>query len=432
VTRLLALACLAACTQGAPPGFSGAVGDRWTFPLVGALEDGLLVTPVSVNSQGPFLFAIDPDAAISVIDGELVKAAGLRTFNGPHRLDETDTQQPRIYAELIGFEIGTLIIERRDVIVVKPGTFDVSGRRIHGVIGRDVLAESTVFGFDRDHGIGFLTTVKAFKPPAEAIEVKFEELRSQINNAQVLPVSRRIAQATINDELFAMHLDLGAVASQLRETQWERAKLQSQEVVAGVIDEVGTVRRITRASSPVTVTLGAATSERVGFIPYDDRRWPEHDLAGTLGLNFFAPYSVWLHLDTKTLYLRPRREVPYATRAGRWESGSLQKCTNRGCITVRLVDPLAGKPPPEGRPHPGVVLSITREERAGGMGLEVMLEASGKPELPRLIVNLPPHVDRLFDQLVPEFLGTTLVVRDASPYPRDCPSKQGCVDKLAR
>src|SRR4051812_1080712 len=38
---------LAGCTVGAPPGFSG--GDRWTFPLVGPLEDGLLVTPVSVH-----------------------------------------------------------------------------------------------------------------------------------------------------------------------------------------------------------------------------------------------------------------------------------------------------------------------------------------------------------------------------------------------
>src|SRR5438552_10541152 len=41
-TRALLLV-LAGCSVGAPSGFSG--GDHWTFPLVGPLEDGLLITP---------------------------------------------------------------------------------------------------------------------------------------------------------------------------------------------------------------------------------------------------------------------------------------------------------------------------------------------------------------------------------------------------
>jgi hypothetical protein len=100
---------------------------------------------------------------------------------------------------------------------------------------------------------------------------------------------------------------------------------------------------------------------------------------------------------------------------------------------VRVVDPLNGKPPEGDKPHPGVVLSLTREERAGGMGLEIVLEATGKPELPRLIVNLPPNVDRHIDHLDAAWVGVPVAVVDASPYPRMCPVRtSACVDQLAR
>ena len=57
------------------------------------------------------VFGIDPDANVSLIDEQVVKEVSLRTYKGPHRLDETDTQQPRFYAEVLALEIGALIIE---------------------------------------------------------------------------------------------------------------------------------------------------------------------------------------------------------------------------------------------------------------------------------------------------------------------------------
>ncbi|HEY5936965.1 MAG TPA: retropepsin-like aspartic protease [Kofleriaceae bacterium] len=429
-----ALALVAsACTSGAPPGFTSAVGggDRWSFPLVGPLENGLLVTPVTVGQYGPYLFAIDPDAQISVVDGELVKQTQLRTFNGPHRLDEADTQQARIYAEIVGLEIGSLIIERVDVIIVKTSTYDFAGRGIHGVIGKDVLADSLVFGFDREQGLGHLMTKAAFKPQG-GIAIPYQELKTQIQNAQVPPLARRIAKATINGEPFTMHLDLGATASQLRESAWERGKLVPRELTAGVMDEVGILRRVKQVSEPAPVTLGTAENPRVVFVPYGDKRWPEQDLDGALGLGFFAPYTVWHDWTARTYHLGPRMPVPVGRRIGRWDTGPLAKCKDNGCVTFRLVDPLAGKTLEEGKTHPGVVLSLTRDERAGGSDLEVVLEAMARPDLPRLIVNLPAHLDRVIDQLPAGFVGTTLQVIDASPYPRPCPSKGACVDKLAR
>jgi hypothetical protein len=120
--RASALLLVAGCTVGAPPGFSS--GDHWTFPLVGPLEDGLLITPASVDGHGPYLFAIDPDANVTAIDQAIVEDAGLRMGQGPHRIDETDTGQTRIYAELLNLQIAGLTIDRRDVMVFRPGMYD--------------------------------------------------------------------------------------------------------------------------------------------------------------------------------------------------------------------------------------------------------------------------------------------------------------------
>jgi hypothetical protein len=444
-----------ACTSGAPPGLSGGAGDRWSFPLVGPLEGGLLITPVMLGTHGPYLFLIDPDAPISIIDAELVKVAELRPISGPARLDETDTQRPRAYAELLGVEVGSLIVERREVMVVPRRTYDARGRRIHGVLGRDVLAESLVFGFDRDRGLAHLVAEGSFRPPADATAVTFTLLEPQIGNAKVLPVPRRLVTVSIGGEAFPLHVDLGAVESQLREGLWERAKLVSREVRAAVIDEVATPRAVTRSSEPALVTLGrgrgrGSITGSAAFIPYADRRWEEQDIAGTLGLGFFAGHNVWASWHTRTLHLASRRSTSAAggdrgglgapgapsalfrERVARWDSPVLAKCRQPGCIGLRVIDPLAGKAPVEGKPHPGLVLSITREEPAGGMGLEVTLEAPGDARLPPLIVNLPPHVDRLIHQLRPEFLGKALEVVDASPFPRTCPGGGGCVDQIAR
>lgn len=427
-----AIAACAACTSGAPPGFAGGRGDRWSLPLVGPLEDGLLITAVTVNTHGPYLFAIDPDAAITVVDGELVKAAELRTFNGPHRLDETDTQQPRIYAELVGLEIGTLIVERRDAIVVRSGSYDTGGRRIHGVLGRDVLADSVVFGFDREQGLAHLVAQKSFQPPVGATVLKYTELPSRVPNAQVLPVPRRIVGATVNDAKVALHVDLGAVASQLRPTKWDAAKLVARDAKIALIDEIGTVRVVDKASEPARVVIGGASADRVVFLPYGDQRWETQDIDGTLGLNFFVADDVWHSWHTGEYFLVPRAPVPVAQRIARWDSAVLQRCKHLGCVAIRVVDPLNGAPPPEGKPHPGLVLSIARDEIAGGMALEVVLEAKDRLDLPRLIVNLSANADRLIYQLKPEFLGATLTVIDASPFPRTCPGATSCVDRIAR
>jgi len=81
---MFAAVLLAGCASSGTSGFSK--GDHWTFPLVGPLEDGLLITPATVKGKGPYLFLIDPDANLSVIDQQVVDEAELLKGTGPSRI----------------------------------------------------------------------------------------------------------------------------------------------------------------------------------------------------------------------------------------------------------------------------------------------------------------------------------------------------------
>src|SRR5450755_3336356 len=108
--RLLATVLLAGCSVGAPPGFSN--GESWTAPMIGPLEDGLILVPVFINGKGPYTFAVDTDANYTVITKHIVTETGMRMGEGPKMDDESDTQRDRFYAEVLGLEVGTLTVER--------------------------------------------------------------------------------------------------------------------------------------------------------------------------------------------------------------------------------------------------------------------------------------------------------------------------------
>ncbi|HVK83861.1 MAG TPA: retropepsin-like aspartic protease [Kofleriaceae bacterium] len=428
---LLALAvALVACKSTATPdNFLGGKADRWALPLVGPLEDNLLLTPVLLDGNGPYLFAIDPDANVSVVDEQVVREGRLAAVKGPARIDETNREHPRFYVDVRGLELGSLIVEHVTAMIVKTSALDTNGRRVHGVIGRDALADSLVFSFDRDQGVAYLTLESAYKPPAGAIALPYRPLRAAGGSAR--PLDRLVIDAKINDHPVSMHLDLGAPTSQLRESLWGELGLTAVDGHATLIDEVGSHRTATKVAVAENVTSGGAVAPRVVFVPYEDQRFPSEP-AGTLALDFFRGYDVAADWGKRTFYLSPRTEVGVTERVARWEVGALGKCKSPGCAAIRLVDPMAGKPVDPARPHPGVVLSVTREEIAGGMDLEVVLEAKGKPELPRIVVNLSPSSDRVLAHLKPDWVGAELVIVDASPFARPCVNADGCVDLLAR
>jgi hypothetical protein len=425
---VLILAVVSGCTVGAPPGFS--TGESWTIPLIGPLEDGLLLVPALVNGKGPYVFLVDTDAHVSIVDQEVVKQTGARTGEGPHLLDESDTQQARYYAEILEMQLGTLTFKGpKPAQIVPAGTFDAGGRRIHGVLGRDIIADSVMFSFDRDSGALTLATQKGAKPTGTA--VTYSLLRSRIDNAEVIPLSRKLVTAQINGVPFAMHVDFGASASQLRMRSWPKAKLAAVDAPLVLVDEVGMPREVKQEAFADAVSLGGMTAQHVGFVPYGDKRWPDQDLEGTLGLSFFTPFSVTANWDSKTLYLRPRAQVDAATRIGRWQSKTLSGCANLGCVKGSVIDPLANAVEKPAQ-HPGVVVSFARDATAAQLDLEVLVEVKANSTTKWLLVNMPYGTDRAMTHLSAEFIGATMTVLDASPFPRQCPAEGGCVDIISR
>jgi len=443
----LALPLAAGCSVGTPPGFSN--GDHLTFPLVGPLEDGLLITPVTVRGHGPYLFAIDPDASISAVDKNIVDEAQLRMGMGPHVIDETDTGQIRFYAELLDLRVADLAVERRDVMVFPVGFYDVDGRHISGVLGRDVIADSLVFGFDRDQGIATLATVKAFRPQPEVIALRYETISGTAvglppaveprydpqrapmevvsaggaTPADMTPVPRRLATVQIGGNTFAMHLDLGARISQLAQRDWAKARLTATDTRLRLVDEAATAREIHSAAIARDVSVGGTRASEVTFAPYVEKRFGD-SIDGALGLDFFRPYSVYASWDSRTYFLKLRSgaAATLVARLGRW-GAAIPTCPHAGCITAEL-----------GARDGAVVIEVVRDAEAVRHHLEAFLgvtPAAGNAAT-SLVVELQPGADRITAELPPEYAGATLAVLDVSPFARACPEPTGgCVLRSA-
>jgi hypothetical protein len=357
-----------------------------------------------------------------------------------------------------------------------------------------------VFSFDRDQGIAMLSTVQAFRPPPDALAIKYQVVSSRSSafvasrlavgfersgesghaladdkgpmtpqrwlpdptqppNApanrrtvddrdrmdrneherewararprqlgDVTPVPRRLARAQIGDASFAMHLDLGAVTSQLPDGAWGRARLAASEAKLHLVDEAASARDVSKAGTALQVALGGATSASVAFVPFVDRRWGTEGVDGALGLDFFQPYAVSASWHAGTYYLKPRPDPAALTvaRLGRW-GAAMPSCPHAGCITADLV---------EG--NGSLALRVARDAQAANRPLEVFLgvraaagsTSPGAAVLP-LVVELPAGTDQLLVGLPLDYRGTTLLVLDASPFPRGCEGDRGCVAQIA-
>ena len=165
----IAIAIVAGCGS-APHGPEAGVAS-WTIPLIAPLENTLLLVPVTIDGKGPYVFAIDPDANLSIVDEQVVTEGKLRIGEGPYLVDESDTEQQRPYAEVLEMRVGTLTVTAKSALVVPRGTYNSDGRRVHGVVGRDVIGDALVFGFDRDLGVATLTTQRAYRANGESIRV---------------------------------------------------------------------------------------------------------------------------------------------------------------------------------------------------------------------------------------------------------------------
>lgn len=373
------LALVTSCVVGAPPGFSP--GEAWTFPLVDPLAHVPLITTVTVQGKGPFLFILDPDAQTG-IDGEFV--AQMPTVgNSPS------------YAPLRDVQIGTLHVDSLPFIQRKLHTFDVGGRRIAGVIGSEVITGGLVFGFDRDRGIAWLATPK---------------------HAVVAPASRSIAYwerhgdrgpyvtGAVDGRSCEFHVDLGRTVNRLRTEYWDGlAVTNAQHRVVLANAKWLTTDRIATAKQ---VTVGPLEQVGVAFAPFSEDGVLMQERSATLGLEFFWPFTVAVDFDSHKLHVAARTTVDRATRIGRWNL----HCKHVGCAELLL--------------H-GKELEVVPEHAAAE--LVVRATAHDGSQLPDLEVNLAASAERFGVTLPDGYDEASLDVIDASPFPRTCRDANECV-----
>lgn len=443
---------LAACSLGAPPGFSS--GDAWSFPLVGPMEDGALLVPVYVNDQGPFLFLIDPDAQVSNIDEALVSQFEMRSGFGPDRLDEGDTRRHVRLADVRSLRLGNLTLSSPDLEVAPVGTFNTDLRQIRGVIGRDIIADSLTFGFDRDRGMAYVTTQKGFTPPTGIKPISYFVLSSRLNESG-LPTGRKILDVAISGKSAKLHLDLGSRASQLRQELWGTYGLATVQTKARLVDEVGTPREVTQAGLASNLKVGGLAIPQATMLPYADKRWEQEDIDGTLGLDALRDQVVWVNWDKSELYLAGRSsEDLLSERLARWGSDVFAKCATPGCVAIASDLPAtpaaapapASDAPAAGAPStapirlapPRVNYTVTRDPAAAELDLEVLLEAvdpsGARVGWPRYSVNMPKGTASTGFTITPAGQidpgSVRWVVRDASPFPRACAGAGACAAPL--
>jgi hypothetical protein len=437
---------LGACSVGAPPGFSP--GTQWTFPLVDPLDNGRLVTAVTIEGKGPYLFVIDPEATTSIIDERVAIDAGLRMDHGyATRLRGDDgVLRPRFNAELRDVRIGDLHVEVRRAIVVPHETLAGLGRDIRGVLGRKFIADSLVFGFDRDRGIAWLQTVAAFRPEPGATRVGFDLVRAADNNRFGADGVDRTAsdnrtpevttQATVDGKSLRLDVTFGAIASRLRPDIMTALGAAEPDAAMLEVDASGALHRVPISPTPVSIALGAATNGHAllgAYVNRDEMPSSARFLDGTLGLDFFAPYRVAADWDAHALYLTPRGDAAAqtATRLARWDA--IARCAHAGCVTVSTAaaEPnqpdamrdAAGFAPAASADTPAdAVLHVTRDPDAA-MPLELRLRAPGHRDL---VVSIPAGVHDVVAQVPSD--GARYDVIDASPFPRPCDNAaSGCV-----
>jgi hypothetical protein len=452
VTTLFAGA-LAGCAGATPSGFSK--GDHWSVPLVGPLENGTLLVPVSVAGKGPYLFYIDPDAPVSAIDQEVIDEAKLEPAQGQMIRDEANMPLGRGFAALHDLKVGDLAIDARTVIAVPKDFFNLDARRVHGMLGKDVLADRLVFGFDRDQGIVTLSVPAVFTPPPGAATLAYtrtevdtasengtgggnapvmssgggdtpNEQAGRINHGTATSVDtktvqRRVAKAQVGGAQVQLHLDLGAPISELRQEQWAKAGLTATPVEGKLrlVDEGGTVR-VVEAAASADVTVGSIKGH-ARFVPYVEKRFGPKKVDGALGLDFFRDYAVYANWEATTYFVKPRGDAAASltARLGRW-AAELAGCAHPGCAEVKLT-----------QTDGGLKLDVTRDPQAKGKPLEILLAATppaGKPAPANLLVELPAGIDTISGGMPAEYDGSTaMTVIDASPFTRPCEGNTGCV-----
>lgn len=462
--QALVLGALAAqaCVVGAPPGFSD--GDSWSVPLVAPLEDDLVLVPVSIQDKGPYLFMVDPDSPESSVDHLIRQEHNLFISGGARRFTEGDFRLDVPLADVPKMQIGDLTVRQQQVRVHDAGTYWSKGRRIRGILGRDIIADSLVYAIDRDRGMLYIGTQGHLDPPPDAIALRY----SQGFNANL---RHYMADVMLNrKKKVTLHLDLGARTSEILPEVTKGLQVPSVPVKATLVDEYGAKRKAQSGSMVGIVEAGDAEANALLMLPFADKRVDEEEFHGRLGQNFFSKFHVTVNWHKKTFWLKERPGDLYGTAAERMQrwGDSLSKCQFAGCIQASILKdggaPVASAPAGEptgasdsepagagesaggaqeaGGPPPGATpsyaLQLDREAPGQDYAYDALLEAVDSEGqslgLPKLSVTFDKGEQGMAQPLPAEYgKASTFVVLDINVIGvRGCnrPGQNSCIVQL--
>jgi|GEM_PF-2716025 len=388
---LLMSVFVTACALGKPPSFSK--GSSWTFPVVDG--GGMLLAPVYIGSEGPFLFAVAP-GALPMISWDLVRELGLVTWRGNRAaVGPDDTLVDWQWRESIVPElrVGDLTLRPHQMSVMRQD-WTYNGVPIQGVVGSNVFDDTAVWTIDRDRMVVTLRDQASFTPPATPpIQTMSPDRR--------LPNLHQVAiRADADGEEVHLEIDLAR-----RETHF----------FPWAVESAGLKPQAPGRDRYVVSTLTLNNGAEVRALPvrrFRDRRVPPNTLDGRLSADFFEAYRVTVNLHTNQLWLEDRQgyDVTAAARLSRW--GPSYDCRSVRCASASLVRSSEGVP----------VLDVTRLRSTPAMELVfAAYDNNGEknPALEPISVSLASgdssvafRSDRLH-----AYLGHELRVVDVTPFP---------------
>ena len=379
---VVGISTLCACAAAPPVGYTGGV--RWNVPLVAPLDGAELVIPAMVHDQGPFLFLLNPDQQVSLIDRGV--ADSLKLFTPPdswkNLANSDDNMIPARPYEVMRWQAGDLSIRNVRMYSVKAGSMWYRGMPLAGVLGTDLLSRTIVLDVDRDRGMVHLSLTGHHVKPNPATRVKGRVHRRRF------PIRKVVVPVTLERNDGPRQIELAVDLSAQRTAVWNDL-----------------------LPSPDTpLVIGDERVEDLQLDGYSDMRPDAGDYDGILGQDILSRYRVTLDQDRRVLWLAPRPNSLHsmaAERISRW-GDTFARCQVLGCVSFAH-DASGG-------------LLAKRDPQAPAQAFEVVLEAldaQGQP-LPGLLRTRvdPGEVTALSDVLAnfPGQPAASYRVVDASPH----------------
>ncbi|MFG3660094.1 retropepsin-like aspartic protease [Streptomyces sp. NPDC047706] len=112
----------------------------------------LAFVPVSIEGQGPFMFALDTGASMSVVDDDVADRAGLERTGERRAVSGILSTGEVAVVEVTHWEVGDLPLAPGELTLIDLGP-PPGGGTMQGLLGSDVLSDFGSITIDYDEGV---------------------------------------------------------------------------------------------------------------------------------------------------------------------------------------------------------------------------------------------------------------------------------------